>query len=524
MIEKDRMTTMSEREIFNIIFLPGFSTAAQVSNISGRGVGMDVVKTNIEKIGGSVELNSKLGQGTSIRLKIPLTLAIVPAMIVASQTERYAIPQVKLVELVRIDGSTPENKIELLQGKPVYRLRGNLLPLVGLKDVLGFQQDQPNQTSNQEVFNIVVLKAERQMFGLIVDEIQDTADIVVKPLSSFLKSLSVYSGATVLGDGSVALILDVLGIAQRMHLTGESSEQIKKENQSEIVVREENTQEFLLFKLNSKSKHAVPLDLVHRLEEFKRADIEFSGDQPVMRYCGAILPIISLNEFLKYPKNSSVEESEFMSVIVTQKGNRYFGIEVNEILDVLRTEAELDEQLCDRKGILGGLIANEEVIIAVNSIEILDQVTKKLSNGEETKSKDISQDLSTQRGLHKILYAEDNAFFRKHITGILQKAGYSVTTAFNGSEALSKLEEAPQETYSMVLSDIEMPRMNGLELATNIRKEAKWKDLPLIALTTLSQDAHVEKGKQAGFNSYLEKLNPEILLQTLDQIVAKRAA
>ncbi len=523
LITKEKEATMSEREIFNIIFMPGFSTAAKVTNISGRGVGMDVVRSNIDKIGGIVELQSKYGQGTTIRLKIPLTLAIVPAMIISCNQDRYAIPQVKLVELLRVETASAENKIEMLQGKTVYRLRGNLLPLVYLKDFLGFPTaDGEAKHQLPDVVNIVVLKAERQIFGLIVDEIQDTADIVVKPLNRFLKSLNVYSGATVLGDGSVALILDVLGIAQRMMLTSESeSEDSKIEASKQLQYKNADVQEFLLFKVNSVGKHAIPLDLVHRLEEFKRSDLEFSGGTRVMRYRDSILPIISLNKFLDYDMDNKSSEKDVIPVIVSQKGGHYFGIEVNEILDVLVTESSLDESLADRPGILGSFISNGEVIVAVDSSRVLENVTKRNSKHQMDETKVAGTKLKS--GM-TVLYAEDNAFFRSRVSSILMKHGIKVQTAFNGADALAALENAPPHTFAAVLSDIEMPRMNGFELAVQIRKNNAFKDIPLIALTTQFSQKNVQKGMDSGFNLYLEKLNAEELIANLENITLKKAS
>ncbi len=345
LVTHDKAASMSDRDVMDFIFAPGFSTAAQITNVSGRGVGMDVVRSNIEKIGGVVELNSQHGKGATICLKIPLTLAIVPAMIVRCDNDRYAIPQVKLVELVRAEQNGNGPKIEYLQGKPVYRLRGNLLPLIDLKEILRFPK---TDQQNSEVVNIVVLNAEEQYFGIIVDEIQDTADIVVKPLNRFLKSLTTYSGATVLGDGSVAVILDVIGIAHQQQLITEKKDQLlKATNSREGQLKNQNTQEFLLFKLNSPTKHAILLSYVHRLEEFKREQIEYSGQQRVVRYRNSVLPIISMNDFLNFKPKIDISENEIISVIVTQRGDSVYGLEVNEILDVLSTENVMETGLAD---------------------------------------------------------------------------------------------------------------------------------------------------------------------------------
>ena len=212
-ITADQAARMTEREIFNLIFLPGFSTAEKVTNVSGRGVGMDVVKTNVEKIGGTVDVQSASGQGTTVRVKIPLTLAIIPALIVTCGGDRYAIPQVSLLELVRLKADEVGKGIELVHGAPVYRLRGRLLPLVYLNRELKLAPDaRPRR--NDGAVNIVVLQADERQFGLVVDQINDTEEIVVKPLRKQLKTVKTFAGSSIMGDGKVALILDVLGLAQ----------------------------------------------------------------------------------------------------------------------------------------------------------------------------------------------------------------------------------------------------------------------------------------------------------------------
>src|SRR5271165_3795881 len=214
-ITAEQAARMTEREIFNLIFLPGFSTAEKVTNVSGRGVGMDVVKTNVEKIGGTVDVQSTLGRGTTVRVKIPLTLAIIPALVVTCGGDRYAIPQVSLLELVRVESDQAGKGIELVHGAPVYRLRGQLLPLVYLSRELKLATDARPPAEREGAVNIVVLQADGRQFGLVVDEINDTEEIVVKPLRKQLKTVKVFAGSSIMGDGRVALILDVLGLAQR---------------------------------------------------------------------------------------------------------------------------------------------------------------------------------------------------------------------------------------------------------------------------------------------------------------------
>ena len=288
---------MSPREALDLIFLPGLSTAEAVTNVSGRGVGMDVVKTNIEKIGGSIDLQSPPGQGTTLKIKIPLTLAIIPALVVECAGERFAIPQVNLVELVRLEsGQEGQQQIELIRDTPVYRLRGKLLPLVYLSDVLGLQG---THETNESV-NIIVVQADQKTFGLVVDGVHDTAEIVVKPLSKLLKRLNCYAGATIMGDGHVALILDVMGLAQLGRVVGESSAHGQPTN-DRLPDGVAERQAVLLFRVGTKERLAVPLVLVDRLEEFGSEAIELSGERKVVQYRGRILPLVPLESYLGGP-------------------------------------------------------------------------------------------------------------------------------------------------------------------------------------------------------------------------------
>ncbi len=244
-IAAEHAARMSEREILNLVFAPGLSTVEQVSNISGRGVGMDVVKTNIEKIGGAVDVQSTSGKGTLLKIKIPLTLAIIPALVVTSGGERFAIPQVSLVELVRCDREQTGHSIENIHGASVYRLRGNLLPLVDLNREL----QCASETSAGASVNIVVLQAGDRQFGLVVDDINDTEEIVVKPLSKQLKGVSCFAGATIMGDGHVALILDVMGLAQMAKVVSELREKSLTEHGAKSADNQDARESWLLFRI-----------------------------------------------------------------------------------------------------------------------------------------------------------------------------------------------------------------------------------------------------------------------------------
>ena len=373
LITGDQAARMTEREIANLIFMPGLSTAAKVTNVSGRGVGMDVVKTNIENIGGTVDVQSKFGQGSTVRMKIPLTLAIIPALIVTTSGDRYAIPQVSLLELVRLEGEQVRNGIELVNGVPVYRLRGRLLPLVYLSRELDAepnpQNPQPSSTGadtaeETQSVNIVVLRADDRRFGLVVDEINDTEEIVVKPLSKQLKSINTYAGATIMGDGKVALILDVLGLAQRANVVGEVRDRAvteKEEKQQAGAADGSQCNAVLLFQYGESERMAIDLALVARLEEFPSDAIEIAADQEVVQYRGQIMPLIRVSEMLESRHRKAVENATpSLQVVVYAEQGRSVGLVVDRILDIVEESFVMQRQT-RRTGVMGSAVIQRRV-------------------------------------------------------------------------------------------------------------------------------------------------------------------
>ena len=334
LITPERAAAMSEHDLQNLIFLPGFSTAETISNVSGRGVGMDVVKTNIEKIGGSIDLQSRMGQGTSIKIRIPLTLAIVPALIVTSRGERYAIPQVNVLELVGLDAAQAGRDIEHIHNVPVYRLRGNVLPLVYLQQVLG---QKASMTPNAAT--IVVVQADDRQFGLVVDSVRDTQEIVVKPLGPELKSIPAYAGATIMGDGHVALIVDVPGIAQLAGLTSDAGlMRLSGAAQNRGAVDETADRHSLLqFEARGGGCYAVPLDAVARLEEIDPQRIEVTGGQQVIQYRGGLLPLVRLDQ-------QHAAAPAALPVIVCSQGDQHAGFVVERVLDIVEQAVELERE------------------------------------------------------------------------------------------------------------------------------------------------------------------------------------
>jgi two-component system chemotaxis sensor kinase CheA len=360
LISAERATRLSEHELAQLVFLPGFSTAAKVTNVSGRGVGMDVVKTNVEKIGGTVDLVSTPGAGTTIRIKIPLTLAIVPALIVTSADQRYAIPQVSLLELVRLEGEQLRGAIERVHGTPVYRLRGRLLPLVFLNEQL--ERDRCAAGASDGSTNIVVLQADDREFGLVVDDVRDTEEIVVKPLGKELMGISVFAGAAIMGDGRVALIIDVLGLAQHAGVVGHAREQSQaRASLSREALSDRDGSEpreaLLLFSVGQGNVMALPLSMVARLEEFPRSRLEQVRGRRVVQYRGEILPLIELDETGGF---GEAEQAGSVQVIVYSAHDRSVGFVVQRILDVMEDVVRIDRSSA-QPGLLGAAVIGGKV-------------------------------------------------------------------------------------------------------------------------------------------------------------------
>jgi two-component system, chemotaxis family, sensor kinase CheA len=368
-VTAEQATRMTEREVFNLIFLPGFSTAEKVTNVSGRGVGMDVVKTNVEKIGGLVDLQSTLGRGTTVRVKIPLTLAIIPALVVTCSGERYAIPQVNLLELVRLEAEDARTAIEMVHGVPVYRLRGRLLPLVYLNRELKLEENgHRDGTSNSEdAVNIVVLQADDRQFGLVVDEINDTEEIVVKPLRKQLKTVKTFAGSSIMGDGKVALILDVLGLAQRANVVSEARERTVTGKAADSAEKAGEKQTFLLFAGLGDSRMAIPLNTLARLEEFPASQVEMSGNEWVTQYRGQILPLVRLAVVLeeRRPRLRVLQappapDSGPLQVLVMNHESGSFGLVVERILDIVEARADVKSK-ASRAAVLYSVVIGERV-------------------------------------------------------------------------------------------------------------------------------------------------------------------
>ncbi len=482
---------MSDRDVLNLVFHPGFSTAAGVTNVSGRGVGMDVVKSNIEKIGGIVDLSSRPGEGTTVKLKIPLTLAIIPGLVVSSGGERFLIPQASLLELVRLEG---ERRIERVHGTPVYRRRGSLLPVAFLNQVLGLAP-----AAASEAISMVVLQAEERQFGLVVDGINDTQEIVVKPLGMQLKGLASYAGATIMGDGRIALILDVLGVGQRSGVLAEAREQGRAaaEQKAQTGLDRER---LLLFRAGSFDRLAVPLSLVARLEEFPRSSIERAGGCEVVQYRNRILPLVSLGEVLESGAARSQAPADPAQVIVFNDGERSLGVMVDGILDIAEERVTVRRNT-SRKGLLGSAVVGKRLA------DFLD-----LNGVIRAAGEDWRGGTRGAREGQSILVAEASAFSRGLIRSSLEMAGYRVREAAGVEEALRELEQRPVD---LVVAAVDLPPAGGRSLIAAMRQRPEWERIPVLALAESAQDAGA---REAG--DCQSKFDREAMLESVARLAS----
>lgn len=540
---------MSEKDIFSLIFEAGFSTAEKVTDVSGRGVGMDVVKTNIENLSGSVDISSESGKGTTVTLQLPLTLAIIPALTLECHNRRFAMPQVSLDELVHLHAKDASRKIEKINGCDVLRLRDKLLPLVRLDTLLKLvpefihpvtkertidnrknladRRQQPDDEKYAEQrktkddrrqhvassYNIIVLKVGPNHFGLIVDKMLDTEEIVVKPLSSYLKNCKCYSGATIMGDGHVAMILDASGIAEMAGLRfsdiAEEEERLAAQSRTQSI---KESQTFLLFRNAQAEYMALNLALIKRIETSSKSNIEQIGNKQYLKYENHSMRVIKPSDFLPITRKES--EKEKLYVIVPKLVKHPIGIVTDAIVDVIETNADIDTTNIKGSGIQGSIIIGEKLVLIIDIYSLFE-----LAEPDIYHHNDYTGTLTGKR----VLLAEDTAFFRNLEYNYLSTVGCIVDTAANGKIALDMLRN---NTYDVVITDIQMPEMNGFELTNHIKSDPALQHLPVVALTSMRDDALERQCEESGLTAYEIKLDKDKLLKTLTSIfnpVAKGA-
>jgi len=502
---------MSDLQIGNFIFKAGFSTAEKITSVSGRGVGMDVVRTNIEKIGGTVDVRSTQGKGSVFTVKIPLTLAIVSALVVESYGERFAIPQISVIELVRASDNSG-HKIEQLKSSPVLRLRDQLLPLVYLNDVLrmnrkappvsGVDGGQDNLVAGKRPKDdfVVVTQVGAFRFGIVVDRVFDTEEIVVKPVAPILRHISVFSGNTILGDGSVIMILDPNGIANMYGNIAVDQDEAKVE----AVITEEGDKKvsLLIFRAGDNTPKAVPLSLVARLEELDCSIVEHSNGRDVIQYRGQLMPLVRISD--NYPLRTEGRQQ----MLVFSDETRTMGLAVDEIVDIVEDVLKI-ELTSDTTGIVGtAVIANA----ATEVIDVSHYLVVAFPDWFEESRK------TRVKAARRILLIDDSPFFRNMLAPVLGTAGYKVTAVENAEQALALRDEGV--AFDAIVSDIEMPGISGFELASMIKADDRWGDTPIVAISSHGTADDFERGRAVGFSDYVVKMDRGALLRSLTETLS----
>lgn len=495
------LAAMPDTQLHRFIFHAGFSTAAAITAVSGRGVGMDVVRTNVERIGGVIDLRSVPGEGTTFTIKIPLTLAIVSALIVQSRGERFAIPQLSVVELVRVEaaglpGGTGRT-IEHIDGTPVLRLRDRLLPLVELHALLRLDPDAAPGAPRGRTTIVVVVAVGAATLGIVVDRVFDTEEIVVKPVAPVLRHITMFSGNTILGDGSVIMILDPNGIARASGIGG--GREGRAVQPGPAAQSSADATAMLLFRAGPGAPKAVPLELVARLEDIARERIETAGGLPVTQYRGRLMPLLAMD-------GVEVGARATQPVLVFSDAGRTMGMMVDEIIDVVQDRLSV-EIGCGRTGLLG------TAVIAGQATDVVD-----IGHWLTLAWRDWFGAPVVQAG-RRLLVVEDSGFFRTLLVPTLAAAGYDVTHVDSAAAAL-RLRDAGSR-FDAIISDIEMPGMDGYAFARKLREPGPWSTLPLIALSGSGTPA---LAREAGFDDHVGKGERDTLMATLQRHLAGRAA
>jgi two-component system chemotaxis sensor kinase CheA len=497
---------LSETQIHKFIFVPGFSTAAQITSISGRGVGMDVVRNNIDQIGGTIDVRSVAGKGVSFTIKIPLTLAIVSALIVEAGGQRFAIPQLSVSELVRLHQGG-DHRIELIKDTAVLRLRDRLLPVARLTRLLGL--DAADAATDYNGF-IAVVEFGSQSFGIIVDSVFHTEEIVVKPMSSKVRSIAMFSGNTILGDGTVIMIIDPNGIVQA--LGGTVATQLAAAEaaalaQANRAAPKDATTSLLVFRAGSAQPKAVPLGLITRLEEIDARTIELSNGRHMTQYRGQLMPLVTLDDKVR------VKGEGAQPLLVFSDGGRSMALVADEIIDIV--DERLDIQVAGASpGVVGSAIINGQATEVIDVGHFLPLAFADWFRGKEGYGRSHKP---------KVLLIDDSPFFLNMLTPVLQAAGYDVTAVARANEGLTLIADGAH--FDVVITDIDMPEMDGFALAERLRADPATSNVPIVGLSSVISAEAIERGRQVGFHDYVAKFDRQGLIASLkEQVDAQVAA
>jgi two-component system chemotaxis sensor kinase CheA len=491
--ELDRL---NDSDTFKFIFRPGFSTANAVSSVSGRGVGMDVVRNNIELIGGTVELKSTSQAGTTFVIKIPLTLAIMAALIVEAAGHRFAIPQFSVVELVRT-GNTSSHRVEVINDTAVLRLRDKLLPLLDLAQLLKLEDAGTTfDRIADKVLTAVVIQTGARLFGVLVDCVFRTEEIVVKPMSSLVRHVSMFSGNTILGDGSVIMIIDPNALGSSAGALDVQAEAVKSFAASAQAATENKTA-LLLFRAGTPSLKAVPLSLITRLEEIPLSSIERCNGEDVVQYRGALMPLVYVET------EAGKGGDDVQPVLVLTEGDFHVGLAVDEIVDIVEEQLTIELE-AEAPGIIGAAIVKGK---AVEMVDVSHYLGRGLGQRLAGKAEEALRAV-------RLLLIDDSQFFRSMLAPLLAARGYEVTLAGSAEEALALKDKGV--VFDLIVSDLDMPGMDGIALAERLKADPTWGKTPLIALSSHSNPRLIERSRAAGFVNYVGKFDRQKLIHAIE--------
>ncbi len=512
LITAEQLRLMSDKDRRFLIMMPGFSTADQITDISGRGVGMDVVKTNIEKLNGLIDIESEDGRGSLFQIKLPLTLAIIPCLFVETCCRRYAIPQVSVVETIRIGEAQIRDRIQRVGDAEVLLLRGEIIPIIHLKEALGI-----SAADTEGDLNLVIVTNGIMQYGMAVQQLHDSEEIVVKPLGRHVRHLKEYAGATIMGDGQVALILDASGLAHSSGIatiSGAARSELKYQEPQRELSGENRA---LLTFYNGGQQLAVPLELVERVEKISAQAVEYVGGRRVMQYHGQVMPLMEVGDITSA---GSLDEERDLVVIVFAFAGREFGLAANTPVDSIDCTTAIDGETLRQQGIVGSVIIQGQTVLIVDIVAAVTSWHPEWfeSEPQETMAS-YSPTISRHRGggAPTILLAEDSDFFREQVRRIIEEQGYTVVACVDGALAWEALNEHA-ESIRLVVSDIEMPNLDGLELTRKIRGESRFRELPVITLSSLAGEENVAQGNDAGVTRYLVKLDRDELVEAIAEL------
>ena len=506
LVTREQAQSLSEREKLALIFLPGVSTAEKVSDVSGRGVGMDVVKTNLDRLGGKIEIDSAPGRGSAFRIKLPLTLAIIPSLLVSDGGERYAIPQVNVGELIRIPAAQLAERTDRVGDAVVLNVRDRLVPLLFLAEALG----TPRTRESARALNVVLVDTGAFEYGLVVEELHDTVEIVVKPLGRHMKGLHDYAGATILGDGRVAVILDVAGVAARAKLSAGKAAAVCRQTDAGGTGGAGELHALLLFQNAPGENCAVPIEQVSRIERVLPEKIEYLGGRRTMQYRGASLPLVSLHDTAKV---GELTAEQGWVVIVFERLGRPLGLLAAEPLDMVEAALAIDTVTLRQRGVAGSAVLKDATFLLLDIFELADAVPS-----EEGKPAAAFDFRATAGKTPTVLVADDSEFFRGQIQRLVEAVGCRVLAAEDGQAAWEILDQHAGEV-DLLATDVEMPRLDGLALTRQIRADGRFAGLPIIALSSLAGEEEIARGMAAGVSEYQIKLNREELTKSIRKAV-----